>query len=286
MIGMEIMARSLGNPAVRDRHGNTWQYHSQSDRHSKVACWAIMFDLLGSCSLLRRHVLEGKVGFGINHALKDFQQNREKVLDLVVCTPRSAVGDGGSAAQTFSALAEAYSVLLTEAEKLQLKALPIVPVVPVGSVCLALEAKAVMTAHVKALPRLHDELDSSHLTIHGHSDAAIAAALVTVNASSRFVSTSNNKRLISSPEAIVWNHEKQPNAAERAIAKVREIRRRSRAGDHGFDAIGVVVVDFRNDGSSCSIVAEPPAPTVDAIDSYVSLINRISSQYAQKFSAL
>ena len=45
-----------------------------------------------------------------------------------------------------------------------------------------------MTAHGKALPRLHDELNSSHLTIHGASDYAIAAAFALVNAAATFVS--------------------------------------------------------------------------------------------------
>ncbi|MGH3182596.1 MAG: hypothetical protein ACRDOE_11920, partial [Streptosporangiaceae bacterium] len=58
---------------IPDQFGNIWQYHPRSDRHSKVACWAAFFDLLTTSALLRRHVAEGKVIFGLTFlpALKD-----------------------------------------------------------------------------------------------------------------------------------------------------------------------------------------------------------------------
>ena len=67
MFGESIVARTLQTPRVKDKAGNVWQYHSRSDRHSKVACWAILFDLLRTSPLLREHAAVGKVGFGINH---------------------------------------------------------------------------------------------------------------------------------------------------------------------------------------------------------------------------
>ena len=287
MYGPDIMARSISVPTIKDKFGNIWQYHSQSDRHSKIACWAIMFDLLQHCPLLRAHVEAGKVGFGINHEMRDFQTNRKKVLDLVICTPRKASADSAtktSAVNEFKGLARSCGVVLTSAEEAVLNSLPKVLVVPVGSVNVALEAKATMTAHIKALPRLHDELDSSHLTVHGHADSAIASALVTINASELFISTSNNKREIR-PETATWNKEPQPKAAERTVAKVREIRRRSKGGDQGFDAIGIVLIDFKNDGSPCTISESLPAPKLDDPDHYGNMIERIASLYAAKFAA-
>src|SRR5690606_24987057 len=128
-----------------------------------------MFDLLQHCPLLRLHASDCKVGFGINHEMRDFQTSRRKVLDLVICTPSKAASAKSS--RTFSDLAVECGVKLTENEISILRALPNLSVVPVGNVNLALEAKATMTAHIKALPRLHDELDSSHQTIHGDTDA-------------------------------------------------------------------------------------------------------------------
>jgi len=87
MDGPKILAKSMSTPQVTDQFGNLWQYHSRSDQHSKVACWALLFDLLHHCPLLRHHIKVGKIGFGINHEMRDFKNNRSKDLDLVICTP-------------------------------------------------------------------------------------------------------------------------------------------------------------------------------------------------------
>ena len=50
MDGPGILARSMSTPRITDKFGNAWQYHSRSDQHSKVACWALLFDLLHQCA--------------------------------------------------------------------------------------------------------------------------------------------------------------------------------------------------------------------------------------------
>jgi hypothetical protein len=82
MFGPEILVRTLSKATRVDRFGNRWQYHSRSDHHSKVACWGIVFDLLHNSPLLKRHVEEGRVYFGINHEMRDFVHDRKKNLDL------------------------------------------------------------------------------------------------------------------------------------------------------------------------------------------------------------
>jgi hypothetical protein len=76
-----------------------------------------------------------------------------------------------------------------------------------------------MTAHVRALPRLHDELDSSHQTTHGNSERALAVGFVLVNAGGRFISPDMNKFSLQSTPPNV-NHHRQPASAERVIAKI------------------------------------------------------------------
>ena len=88
MDGPEILARTMTATRIPDQFGNLWQYHPRSDRHSKVACWAAFFDLLGTSALLHRHVAEGKVIFGVNHTMRDFKTRRKKDLDLVDCPTR------------------------------------------------------------------------------------------------------------------------------------------------------------------------------------------------------
>jgi hypothetical protein len=61
-----------------------------------------------------------------------------------------------------------------------------------ATVPVAIEAKACMTEFRKARPLLYDELNSSHLTIHGDTNGAIAAALVIVNIATTFISPTRN----------------------------------------------------------------------------------------------
>ena len=68
---------------------------------------------------------------------------------------------------------------------------------------MALEAKACMTEFGKARPRLYDELNSSHLTIHGDTNSAIAAGFALVNAAESFVSPLRNPWPLGSQPTIV-----------------------------------------------------------------------------------
>jgi hypothetical protein len=278
MKGPEILVRSLSQANVEDAYGNTWQYHSRSDHHSKVACWGLLFDLLNHCPLLRTNGDNAKVGFGINHQMSVFRTGRKKKLVLVLCTR----GAGKAKRRAFAELASDYNVSLAPDERLTLNRLPALNAFPVGSVHVALEAKATMTAHIKALPRLHDELNSSHLAIHGSADFAIAAGFAVVNIAATFISPERNQFNLNSrqPEP---NKHNQPEDTERTLDKLREIPRRTRPGDVGFDALGIVVVAMKNDGSPVQVVTTDPAPRPDDFCHYDAMIHRIASLYATKF---
>ena len=202
------------------------------------------------CALLRDHLANGKVVLGVNHTLRDFQTQRKKDLDLVIAQPAGQIPDPPK--RTFANMAGDFGVVLTETERAALEALPAAPEAPIGSVLVALEAKACMTAHVRALPRLHDELDSSHQTTHGNSERALAVGFVMVNASATFRSSDMNKfDLAKLPPNV--NEHRQPDNAQRVVDKIREIRRRSGGSATGFDAVGVMVVDIANDGSPMTV---------------------------------
>lgn len=278
--GPDILVRTLSTPHVTDKHGNAWSYHSRSDHHSKVACWGIVFDFLRASAHFRRHVVEGRVGFGINHEMRDFQHDRKKNLDLVVCQPGSDTKTG----RTLADLAIHYGVDLTRAERTELGGLPALVEMPVGNVLMALEAKACMTAHQRALPRLYDELNSSHLTVHGAHDAAIAAGLVMINISDRFLSTDLNKaNRVTAPQ---WSTHPQPRSVDITLAKVKQHPRRSTTGVPGYDALGIVVVDCVNDGTPVRHHAKPPAPQPQDNYHYSTLINRIQVLYDTRFAQI
>jgi hypothetical protein len=279
MHGPAILVRTLSSTSRRDRYDNEWQYHSRSDHHSKVACWGVIFDLLATTPLLRRHVAAGVVCFGINHEMRDFVNDRKKNLDLVLCTPSGVKTD-----QALADLAANYEIELTAQERQILDGLPKLVRAPVGSVVMALEAKACMTAHQRALPRLYDELNSSHLTVHGASEQAIAVGFTMVNIADRYLSPDlNKKNRMADPE---WSEHKQPRDAQLAIGKISQLPRRSKVGDVGYDALAIVVIDMPNDGTTVNLIKGPPAPQQGDNYHYDTMIARLSSIYATRFKDL
>lgn len=277
-----MLARALSQPAAKPYgDGQHWQYHSQSDRHSKVACWAVAFELLERSSLLRGHVEAAKVIFGVNHPMNDFKTGREKKLDLVIARPAAAIPASG---ETLEALAKKWAIPLNREQTSRIAALPTARVAPVGSVLVALEAKACMTAHIKALPRLYDELNSSHLTVHGASNQALAVGLVTINASKTFISPNRNKHLAQGVPLDVSTH--PDHAIQRTLDKVAEIPRRSGPDEQGFDALGIVLIDMRNDGSPVSVYAAPPAPQPGSVFHYEQMLNRVIHGYEVAFARI
>ena len=184
--------------------------------------------------------------------------------------------------KNFSTLVDQYSISLSPDQKSALGGLPAVGIAPVGAVLMALEAKAAMTAHIRALPRLYDELNSSHLCVHGASSQALAVGFVMVNASPRFASSDMNKGDISA--GLFITEEPQPRSVERTLQKVSEIPRRSNVRETGFDGVAVVVIEGVNDGSPFELVTYPPAPQIEDPFHYDGMISRMANEYDTTFS--
>jgi hypothetical protein len=284
MYGEDILVATLSKAAVVGKAGDVWQYHSRSDRHSKASCWGLLFDLMLGCSVLRDHAARGGIGFGINHEIVDFKQNRRKNLDLVVCTPRKGAGSTG---RTFSELVDRYGIVLPAAAGKELESLPPLMEAPVGDVLVALEAKACMTAHSKARPRLYDELNSSHQTVHGSSSEALAGGLVVINFSDEFTSPERSLICPHCGERIApVNPHRQPRDGAGVMTKVTQLPRRTKASEDGFDALAVIGIDCRNDGSPVKLVGSPPAPPAGDIFHYGQCVSRLSSLFATRFPKL
>lgn len=284
MDGPAILVRSLDTVRRFGARGYEGQYHSRSDQHSKTICWSIVFDLLQTSAVLREHVESGRIVFGVNHEMRDFRAQRKKNLDLVIATPGTP-SDSPRQHRTLTELAGYFGIVLAAAETERLADVPEIVEGPVGTVLMALEAKACMTAHIKALPRLFDELNSSQLTVHGASDQAIAAGLALVNIADTFMSSDKNPLGLNQPQPDITIH-RQPGDAIRTVEKLKELPRRLRTGEEGFDALGILVVDCRNDGSPVSLVEAPPAPASSDDYYYDQMIRRAASQYAGRFPRL
>ena len=228
--------------------------------------------------MIQQHAASGSIVIGVNQELRDFRTNRSKNLDLVLATPG---GPLKSHAITLADLAHRWNVRLNANQQEQLARLPALREAPTGIVRVALEAKACMTAHIKALPRLFDELNSSHSTVHANTNDAIAVGYALVNLAASFVSPDLNKHSLDQQSAVVSSHN-QPMWTERTVGKLRELPRRSRPSDEGFDAFGIVVIDMRNDGGPVHIVDGPPAPDIHDTFRYDQMVRRFVDMYAAK----
>jgi len=121
--------------------------------------------------------------------MRDFSQNRVKNLDLVICR---ASGSNPTRTRSFADLIKHYTIVLDEAERLTLDRFPQLLIAVPATVLVALEAKACMTEFGKARPRLYDELNSSHLTIHGDTNSAVAVGFAMINIAETFISPIRN----------------------------------------------------------------------------------------------
>lgn len=282
MHGPDILATYLATPSQADKHGNAWQYNSRSDRHSKVGCWGVAFDLLSNSALLRSHAASGKVILGVNHSMRDFQTGREKKLDLVVARPTGPVGPN---APSFKSLVQSYAIPLTQTQLDLLNSLPDISIANVGAVLVALEAKAAMTAHQAAKPRLYDELNSSHLCVHGASQQALAIGYVQINAATEFVSSVSNQFPLATNPAVVTKHG-QPKAVNEILQKIGELPRRTGTTGAGFDGLGVTVLDFENRGGPVQVLNAPPAPQPGSPFHYDTMIVRMANEYDSRFHSI
>jgi len=280
--GPQILARFLEVPGEPDKYGNRWQYNSRSDRHSQVGCWGVAFDLLTTSALLRRHAEDGKVVLGVNHSMTDFKTGRKKKLDLVVARPAEPVPARHASLRT---LAAKCGIPLTDGERARLESLPDIPVAPVGAVLVALEAKATMTAHIKALPRLYDELNSSHLCVHGASAQALAIGYIQVNLADQFASSVVNNVPLNGGAPRLTTH-RQPGDTLRVLGKIDELPRRNGTTGTGFDGIGISVLEFENHGGPVAIVDRLPAPQPDQPFHYASMIVRMANEYDSRFHSI
>ncbi|MGH3712037.1 MAG: hypothetical protein ACRDT4_01010 [Micromonosporaceae bacterium] len=283
MDGPDILAQSLYWPGKPDDFGNEWQYHPRSDKHSKYACWSVLFDAMQHSALMRRHAKTGRIVVGVNLDLRDYKTNRRKRLDLVLATPAGSEPDQRTA--DLSDLALRWGIRLTDEQKGRLADLPPLAVGSTAMVLAALEAKACMTAHIKALPRLFDELNSSHLTVHANTAGAIAAGFTMVNVSDTFISPDRNKHPLATVNAVVSTH-KQPLWAERAIQKLKELPRRTRQHEDGFDAFGISVVNMRNDGGPVRVGTDHPAPGPQDVYHYDQMVRRLVHLYDTRYGDL
>lgn len=236
-----------------NKHGRrVYRYHPRSDEHSKALCRMVMDDLLDTCPLLRAHARDRIVVGGVNSRFS-FANGKVKNLDLAIGLP---------------------AVRAEETDPSELMSTG-----RIASLRIALEAKQCMTEHSKTKPRIFDELSSSHEIVHQGDPTAIAAGIVVVNIADQFVSPLRQE----SDGPVSYTRHRQPEVAESMVRHLRGLKLRAGAGEVGFDAFAIIVVDCNNIGA-CKLHSGPPAPQPGDPDHYVTFLQRIGAAYAARHS--
>lgn len=284
MQGPSIIERTMSSARIFGSFPIETNYHPRSDTHSKVTCWAVLFDLLLTSPIIREQAKNGNLAFGVNHKIVDYSRAREKNLDLVLCRPNHEIK---SKHRTFADLAEKYGLSLSPEQWELLGDLPDLREAGVGQVLVALEAKACMTEHGKAGPRLFDELNSSQQIVHGASSNSLAVGVVTINTADHFFSPTANKHLEHDASLErVYNQHSQPRDTERVVGYINSLPRRSQQHPQGFDALAIMMMVLVNDGSRVIPYSGPLAPEPGSTFEYSAMIHRVVGEYTARFSSV
>ncbi len=144
------------------RHLRSEGYHPRSAKHSNSLSCCVVGDLLSRCPVIRSQAAAGDLVFSFNFDL--LTGTAAWNVDLVLGTPspadRQAVSDG---------------------EMRQ---------APTSTVRIAIEHKAVMTEHRKAVKNRKRDFEAHHEHVHRYSSSVIAGGILIVNGSSTFKSPS------------------------------------------------------------------------------------------------
>ena len=151
---------------------------------------------------------------------------------------------------------------------------------------IALEAKACMTKHTSAKPRLRDELTGAMRSAVDASPHAVVCGLVVVNLADTFMSpTDQPDPLPASISELRRRKHKQPRDAIGVIEMLERLPMRQDAPEFGFDSLGIVVVSHDNElpTPKVDLITDSPCPPAASPRSYNSFLIDICNKYKRRF---
>jgi hypothetical protein len=235
------------NPEPFLSHLQSSGYHPRSDRHSNALAQAIVDDLVAYCPRIRQKAAAGELVYDLNFTLKAGRTDWN--VDLVLGVPE-------------------IGTVAPPADILIARRLP-------SSVQIAIEIKAVMTEHHKAVKNRKRDLEAHHEHVHNYNNSAIAGGVLVVNSAPTFRSPLRNAVTI----------HKNPDAlAAHRINELRGVASRGGSTGYGLEAKCAIVVDMDNQKpGSARYASAPPNPTVGDPLYYDAFIQSICEHYTRRF---
>ena len=223
-------------------------YHPRSDKHSNALGIAIVDDLLSTCSPIAQRAAVGDLVYALNFDLH--YGTAQWNVDLVLGPPPPGTG-------------------MPLGERI-LKA-------PPSTVQIALEFKAVMTEHRKAIKNRKRDMEAHHEHVHNYNPQAIAGGLILINAASTFWSPLRGT-------GVITTHTKIDAKVQHCMNEVRAVSVRGGPTGYGLDAKTAIVVDMDNvTPATTAYVSKTPAPQIGDPLHYDAFIQRLCSEYRTRF---
>ncbi|MEM8834229.1 MAG: hypothetical protein AAGD00_00280 [Planctomycetota bacterium] len=235
------------NPESFLDHLREHGYHPRSDKHSNALARAIVDDLVVTCDPLAQRASRGEVVFSLNFTLRAGRADWN--VDLVLGSPPQVVEPSAG-------------VAIVEAEP--------------SYVEIAIELKAVMTEHRKAVKNRKRDLEAHHEHVHNYDNQTIAGGVIIVNAASRFASPLRRGE--------VTEHKNPERLVRHCIDEARSIATRGGKTGYGLEACCVLVVDTDNQILDAASYADTHVAlsTGDPLH-YDSFIQSVCRAYRQRF---
>lgn len=228
-------------------HLQTEGYHPRSDKHSNALGEAIIADLIATCPLMTKRAAAGDLVYWLNFDLH--YGTAEWNIDLALGTPPPGLGTPNGT--------------------------PILKAKP-SSVQIALEFKAVMTEHRKAVKNRKRDMEAHHEHVHNYSPQAIAGGVLLINASPTFRSPLR--------QGAITTHTKIDDKVQHCMNEVRAVSVRGGPTGYGMDAKCAIILSMDNINlPSTAYVTKAPAPQIGDPLHYDSFIQRLCSEYGQRF---
>jgi hypothetical protein len=235
------------NPASFQEHIKEKGYHSRSNKHSNALAEAIVNDLFNYCPIIKKKATLGEIVYDVNFDI--FGGNDKWNVDLVLGRPPPGIIDNN----------KDYIIKTAPA-----------------SVEIAIELKAVMTEHHKAIKNRKRDLEAHHAHVHRYKQSTIAGGVFILNCSETFQSPLREN---------VTVHRKPLDLINHCMNEMRSIESSGgMLGKPGLDARAVVCVNCDNVKlvDTCYLTSKPAPQTGDPLH-YDSFIQTICNLYMDRF---
>ncbi|MBI4305639.1 MAG: hypothetical protein HY678_04905 [Chloroflexi bacterium] len=238
----------MPNPARFIDHLRAFNYHPRSNKHSDALSDCIVADFIGQCPVAANRAAAGKLVYDLNFSI--FTGTAAWRIDLVLGSPPA----GPIAVPTGAKIAR-----MTPA-----------------TVQIAIEHKAVMTEHHKAIKNRKRDFEAHHTNIRLYNPETISGGVLMLNAAPMFKSPLRAEE--------ITTHKNASDLVRHCLSEFRSIQKRSGVQSQGLDVRAAIIVEVDNlDPAGYRYYSGRDVPGIGDPIHYDSFIQDLCSTYRTRF---